>query len=1147
MPLTRLRFASSQRSGGEVLTVVGLAAVLAFFLISGAVAYLNIQTVRETHKEVLHSHDVLIALDEMLSTVQDAETGQRGYLLTGDTKYLQPYDDAVGALAARVDTVTSLTTDNPTQQANVVLLRRHIDAKLGELRETIDLRKSEGIAAALAVVTTDRGKIEMDAIRAQADVMRKEEVRLRQLRLAEMSTAFQTAQSSGVLSGLLGAILTVAVFILLRRSAAARARQQWLQAGQVGLAQAMMGDKTVEQLADAILAFLARYLGFQAGALFKGEGGHYKRAATLGVPADAEIPTQFALKEGLMGQVAAEGRPMFVRDVPKGYLTIGSAFGQDAPKHLVIVPAQADSVVNAVMEFGFLHAVDENALELLDQASQSIGIALRSARYRTLIQDSLEETQRQSEELQVQSEELRVSNEELEEHGKALKESQVRLEQQQVELEQTNSQLEEQAQTLATQRDDLERTAAAVQLKARELEQASQYKSDFLANMSHELRTPLNSLLILSKLLGDNPDGNLSADQVKYAQTIRASGNDLLTLINDILDLSKIEAGHLQIQPAGVPLQRLATDLRQLFEPVATERKLTFEIVAADDCPTTIDTDRQRLEQILKNLLSNAFKFTESGSVRLSLSRVGADRLAFAVIDTGIGITPEQQESIFEAFRQADGTISRRYGGTGLGLSISRELARLLGGAITLESEQGQGSTFTLTIPVIYDPAQVPTRDQVELQRPATAASAGAPATASPVAPPRPVLRRLEDDRDTAGDARRVLLVIEDDETFATIVRDLSREMGFRCVVASTAEEALGLAKDLKPSAIVLDVGLPDQSGLTVLDRLKRDDATRHIPIHVVSGADHSQTALSLGAIGYLMKPVMRDELAGVLQTIESRLTQTMRRVLIVEDDDVQRDAVGRLLASRDVETVGVGTAAECLERLQSDTFDCMVLDLNLPDASGFSLLETLSQGDHAFPPVIVYTGHDLSPDEEQRLRRYSSSIIIKGAKSPERLLDEVSLFLHQVVAELPPEQQKMIQQARNRDAVLEGRRILIVEDDVRNVYSLSSILEPRGAVVQIARNGQEAIDALQSSAKDPAQAIDLVLMDVMMPVKDGLEATREIRTDAQWAKLPIVMLTAKAMPDDQERCLEAGANDYMAKPIDVDKLLSLVRVWMPR
>jgi CheY-like chemotaxis protein len=1142
MPSNEPRRASAFRSKIEQWTTIGLTLVLAFFLLSGIIAYRNIEVLRTNSETIWHTHEVLVSLDELLSTTQDAETGQRGYLLTGDDRYLQPYQTAITALASRVEDIASLTKDNSAQQANLRPLRRHLDAKLGELAETIELRRTKGIEAAVAVVTTDRGKVEMDAVRAQLDVMRQEENRLRDLRLAEMDTAYKTALASGVLSGALGAVLTVAVFMLIRRGARARARQDWLQSGQVGLSDAMMGDKSVEELSDSILTFLAQYLGFQAGALFKGEKGRFHRTAALGIAANDEVIVHFDLKEGLLGKVAAEGTPTIIRDIPEGYLAISSALGGDKPRHLVLAPTRADDVVNAVIELGFLHPVDDLVLELLDQASGSIGIALRSARYRSELQDVLEETQRQAEELQVQSEELRVSNEELEEQGRALRESQMRLEQQQVELEQTNTQLEEQANILEAQRDELERTSATVALKARELEQASQYKSDFLANMSHELRTPLNSLLILSKLLGDNAHGNLSTEQVKFAQTIESSGNDLLTLINDILDLSKIEAGHIEVRPENVPLQRLTADLRQLFQPVADERKLDFEVIVAEDCPALIETDRQRLEQILKNLLSNAFKFTETGSVRLAITPDGSDGVAFAVTDTGIGVPHEQQVSIFEAFRQADGTISRKYGGTGLGLSISRELARLLGGVLTLESQIGEGSTFTITVPRAYDPIRVAPREQ-------PAQLEAAPA-AQPSLPRRPARLRqtVEDDRDNLAGGRRLLLVIEDDDRFAAIVRDLSREMGFQCLVAGTAEEALKLARQFKPSAVVLDVGLPDESGLMVLDRLKRDDATRHIPIHVVSAADHSQTALSLGAIGYLVKPVKREQLTEVLETLQSKLTSSVRRVLIVEDDAVQRDAVGKLLSSGDVETIGVGTAAECLEQLKQHTFDCMVLDLSLPDASGFSLLETLSQsGDHAFPPVIVYTGHDLSADDEQRLRRYSDSIIIKGAKSPERLLDEVSLFLHQVVSELPPEQQKMIQKARNRDAVLEGRRVLIVEDDIRNVYSLTSVLEPRGAVVEIARNGQEAIDFLAKSAEEPSRAIDLVLMDVMMPVMDGLTATRQIRSDARWAKLPILMLTAKAMPDDQERCIAAGASDYMAKPIDVDKLLSLVRVWMPR
>jgi len=1133
---------SNPRARSDFTVILPLSVTIIFFVASGVIAFLNVKALRDENYRITLTHNVITTLDGLFSLLQDAETGQRGFLLSGDARYLEPYTTAVAKIGPRLDEIASLTNDNPVQEEPLAQLRTHVAAKLGELQDTIELHRSGNREAALAVVASDRGKQEMDAIRAELGAMRREVIRIRTLRLANMADAYRTAWISGLLSCVLGVVLALVIGFLLRRASIARSWQEWLKSGEVGLANAMLGDKSTEELGESVLTFLGSYLGAQAGAVFAGDGRRYKLCAVLGVPADAKIADGFSLKEGLLGQVAASGTPTIIRDVPEGYLTIGSALGHDKPRHLVIFPSQVDDTVNGVIELGFMHPVENRILDLLEQASNAIGVALRSARYRTELKDALEETQRQSEELQVQSEELRVSNEELEEQSNALKESQVRLEQQQVELEQTNAQLEAQTQQLESQKSNLEKANALAQLKARELEQASRYKSDFLANMSHELRTPLNSLLILSKLLGDNPAGNLSDEQVKFARTIESSGNDLLTLINDILDLSKIEAGHLELQSETVTLQGLIGNLSRVFQPVADERRLQFQVDIDDRCPATITSDRQRLEQVLKNLLSNAFKFTETGGVKLTIGIHESDRIAFAVTDSGIGIAEDQQARIFEAFHQADGAISRKFGGTGLGLSISRQLTRLLGGSIAVESTPGRGSTFTVTVPVAYDPTRVAARDDrppssVPLPR-VPAETVTAPVTHQTV----------EDDRNHLTTGKRILLVIEDDETFAEIVRDLSRTMGFQCIVASTAEEAVRLARQFRPNAVILDVGLPDHSGLTVLDRLKRDDETRHIPVHVVSGADHSQTALALGAVGYLLKPVKPDQLTEALQTLESKLTRAMRRVLIVEDDPVQRDALCRLLTTSDVETVGVSTAAECLERLKDQTFDCMVLDLSLPDASGFTLLETLSgETDHSRPPVIVYTGRDLSSEDEQRLRRYSSSIIIKGAKSPERLLDEVSLFLHQVVSELPPEQQQMIRKARNRDAVLEGRRILIVEDDVRNIYSLSSILEPHGVVIDIARNGQEAIEALGVSAQDPAKAIDLVLMDVMMPVKDGLTATREIRNDPRWRALPIIALTAKAMPDDQERCIDAGANDYMAKPLDVDKLLSLVRVWMPR
>ena len=1132
---------SIKKTDLDPLVAFGLIGVLLFFVISGTLAYVNLHTLREDTQKLSRSQDVITALTRILSSAQDAETGQRGFLLTNDPRYLQPYTAATQAIPARIAEITRLTDDNPLQQARIAQLKTHVAGKLAELRETIELRRTRGLDPALAVVNTNRGKIEMDAVRAQLAAMGEEESELRAKRLAEMNSAYETALVSGVLSGVVGIILTAIVGYLIRRAAIIRQREEWLQTGHVGLASAMLGDQPTEQLGDSILGFLARYLGAVAGAVFVREAGDYRRVSTYGVPAGARIPERFSFGDGLLGQSASEGRSIAITDVPDDYLTFGSALGQRKPRHLFILPNSVDGVVNAVIELGFLTPVGAAASSLLEQTSSSIAIAVRTAKYRAELQNLLEDTQRKSEELQVQGEELRVSNEELEEQSRALKESQHRLEQQQAELEQTNSQLEEQTLQLESQRDDLERANAAVQVKAREVEQASRYKSDFLANMSHELRTPLNSSLILAKLLADNPGDNLTEEQVKYAQTIQSSGNDLLNLINDILDLSKIEAGHVEIRPEPVPVEALASDIRQLFLPFAENKKLEFSVQISPDCPDTIFTDPQRLEQVLKNLLSNAFKFTEKGKVNLEIERGAGGRIAFSVTDTGIGISDEQQQSVFEAFRQADGTISRKYGGTGLGLSISRELVRLLGGAIELKSREGEGSTFTVIIPEFHDQAiPIP---------PVPHATARVAPLETQRAVPRPLpLPRVRDDRDKPNDARRILLLIEDDDAFAGILRDLSNEMGFRALVAGTAEEALRLAHEFMPSAIILDVGLPDESGLSVLDRLKRDVQTRHIPIHVVSATDHAQTALSLGAVGYMLKPVKREQIADVLKKLESKLSQQMHRVLVVEDDHTQREAVGKLLASPEVDVVTAGTAAECLARLKEQTYDCMVLDLSLPDASGYTLLETLSRESiRAFPPVIVYTGRDLTVDDEQRLRRYSKSIIIKGAKSPERLLDEVTLFLHQVVSELPDEQQKMIRKARNRDAILEGRRILIVEDDVRTVYALSNILEPRGARVEIARNGQEALDVLEKSKGAAALAIDLVLMDVMMPIMDGLTATREIRNDPDLKKLPIITLTAKAMPDDQQRCIEAGANDYMAKPVDVEKLLSLVRVWMPR
>ena len=756
-----------------------------------------------------------------------------------------------------------------------------------------------------------------------------------------------------------------------------------------------------------------------------------------------------------------------------------------------MAPAAVDGAVQAVLELGFLQAVRPQDVELLRRVSETIGVAVRTALDRTRLDELLRETQRQAEELQTQQDELRASNEELEGQG-------------------------------------------------RELERSNRYKSEFLANMSHELRTPLNSSLILAKLLADNKEGNLTPEQVKYAQMISAAGNDLLELINDILDLARIEAGRVEIRPEPVPIARVVDGLVAALQPLAQQKGLAFGAAMDPSAPEQIETDPQRLGQILRNLLSNAIKFTEEGEVSLRVSAAPGGQVAFAVRDTGIGIPPEHQEVIFEAFRQADGSTQRRFGGTGLGLSISRDLARLLGGAIAVESDPGKGSAFTLQLPLSRAQAAVPQArapGTEPLARPARRSAAALPARSA-----------VQDDRGRLSPDSRLVLVIEDDAHFAGILRDLAHEMGFQCVVAQTAGEGIEAAITYVPGGIVLDINLPDHSGLGVLDQLKRNPVTRHIPVHVVSVSDRTQEALGLGAVGYAIKPVNREQMVEAFRKLEAKLAQGMRRVLIVEDDAGQREALANLLGAERVEIVAVATAAEALDRLKAVTFDCMVVDLNLPDLSGYQLLERMAaQEDVSFPPVIVYTGRSLERDEEQRLRRFSRSIIIKDARSPERLLDEVTLFLHQVESNLPPERQRMLKYARSRDSALEGRRVLVVEDDVRNVFALSSVLEPTGAKVQIARNGKEALDALSRSLGDPAAGVDLVLMDIMMPEMDGLTAMREIRRNPQWQKLPIIALTAKAMKDDQEKCLAAGANDYIAKPLDVDKLLSLVRVWMPK
>jgi CheY-like chemotaxis protein/putative methionine-R-sulfoxide reductase with GAF domain len=957
----------------------------------------------------------------------------------------------------------------------------------------------------------------------------------------------------GILNRSMGALVLLGVALLATRFIVERNRAQqllWLQQGDSAIATAMLGELDADQLGDKLLHALAHYLDAQVALLYRLEAGMLIPTAAYALDRPLQALPRIAQGQGLCGEVARDGKALIVSDLPQDYLMVSSGAGRSALRQLLIAPVLADGVVQGVVEIGFARAGAnlEHPRALLEMAAESMGVALRSALYRKHLSELLERTRRQSEELQAQQEELRQSNEELEQQSRTLRESQAELEQQQSELEGINARLEERTNLLEMQKAELLRAQRALEQNAEALQQANRYKSEFLANMSHELRTPLNSSLILSQILADNRGGSLTPEQVRYAQTIHAANNDLLALINDILDLSKIEAGHMEMRPEPVAMEALLDPLRRMFEPIAKSKSLAFRIALADGVPASLLTDAQRLTQVLRNLLSNAFKFTERGEVALEIAARGSD-IAFTVRDTGIGIPEQQQEVIFEAFRQADGSTSRVYGGTGLGLSISRELARLLGGEIRVQSAPGLGSSFTLQIAARLEHAEAALPRQALAQEPvaATAHSAPAASAALPQLQNRPQTaetapQRIPDDR-AARRRERLILVIEDDARFAAILVELAHELNFDCIHAASGDEGYLLAASEAPSAILLDVGLPDQSGLGVLERLKRDPETRHIPIHMISVDDHAHAALEMGAVGFALKPVAREGLVAAIRRLEQRLQKQARRILVVEDNAPLRENLALLLTAEDVEITTAGTVAEALEQVSNASFDCMVMDLMLPDASGYQLLEKMaSGGKYSFPPVIVYTGRSLSAEEEQRLRRYSRSIIIKGAKSPERLLDEVSLFLHRVEADLPPDQRALLQQARQRDAAFEGRKILIAEDDVRNIFALTSILEPLGAELLVTRNGREALECIEER-----RDIDLVLMDLMMPEMDGLAAIRAIRRLPQAARLPIIALTAKAMADDRRHCLDAGANDYIAKPLDVNRLVSLCRVWMPR
>jgi signal transduction histidine kinase/DNA-binding response OmpR family regulator/CHASE3 domain sensor protein len=1127
------------------LFVGAITPILVLLLVGG---FLTFQIVRMARSSlaVQHSDQVIGTTYNLQRQIVDQETGVRGFLLTENDDFLTPYRRA--RPAAVLSELKRLVATDPVLSAELAKIERQYK----------DWSELAAIAASGSDMSTARSltamrnrRLQMNALRAAIDDILALEAKSRDLRIAEAQTT-STITLWGILplmilaAAALGLIARRQIGTVAETYSAALSNEQaskkaveaqnWLRSQQLALSEQLQGELSLSELATRALDALTPAVGAEVAAYYVAEPGVLQRIAAFAL--DNGSQERFKHGEGLVGQAALSGGALHIRQVPPEFLKVRSGTGAADCVEVVLVPTRFEGVTMGVLEFGFLNAVDQRALDLLERAAETMAIAVNSVHKKLRLRELLEESQRQAEELQTQQEELRVTNEELQQQSDALRTAHAQLEERQEELEVSNA-------DLAKQRDALEEMQHAMREKAEELARASRYKSEFLANMSHELRTPLNSSIILAKLLADNKSQNLTEKQVQFATTIYSAGNDLLALINDILDISKIEAGRLEANIATSTLQGIVEPVVRMFEPVAEQRQIAFS-VRVDQERATLDTDAQRVQQILKNLLSNAFKFIEHGSVTLEVRSL-ASEVHFSVSDTGPGIPENKQELIFEAFRQADGSTNRKYGGTGLGLSISRDLARLLDGDLKVTSQAERGSTFTLSLPwkpldktrqhslAAANTPLPPLKRAVDSERPHRAR--GNSSAIRSVRPPA-----VKDDRTRIDRKQPLLLIVEDDLPFAEILGEMAHNSGFQFVVAHTADDALRLATDLIPNAVLLDVKLPDHSGLSVLDRLKHTGSTRHIPVHVISSDDYSQAARSMGAVGYLKKPVSPDELSAMLKTLTDRFTR-LRRLLIVEDDATQRDAIEQLLSSADVEIVAVDSVSAALEQLAAKTFDCIVTDLALDDGTGYDLLEKMAGNDaYSFPPVIVYTGRSLTADEEQRLLKYSNSIIVKGARSPERLLDEVTLFLHQVESELPPDWQRMLHQARDREATFDGRKILIAEDDVRNIFAVSSILEPKGAELVIARNGREALEVLEQR-----NDISLVLMDIMMPEMDGLQAMQAIRATGRWPKLPIIALTAKVMADDQERCLRAGANDYIAKPLDVEMLLSLMRVWMPR
>ena len=919
------------------------------------------------------------------------------------------------------------------------------------------------------------------------------------------------------------------VLNVIMSSAKLNERSQWTKNGQAEMAGVMGAGRALDELSNSIIIGLAKYVGASVGVIYlANDNDAYIRTGSYAYSHHKQALRTIKAGEGSVGQAIQDANTIMVSELPDDYIEINSGLGGAVPRHLMIVPLKLEDRVIGAIEIGSFEPFTDLQIEFVELVSGAIAIAVRAGQNQERVSNLLEESQTQSEELQAQQEELRIFNEELEEKTDSLQKQKKEIEASNMSFKQAQVELEEQAH---------------------ELKVINTYKSQFLANMSHELRTPLNSMLLLSKSLMSDRLGNLQDEQIEDAKIIYEGGQDLLNLINDIMDLSKVEAGMMTVNYELVELESIKAGLQRLFDPVATSENLKFKVDITDTAPKSIKTDGQRLEQVLNNLLSNAFKFTETGEVILRISPhspstdSGINKLkdknllVFSVIDTGKGIPTDKQQVVFEAFQQVDGTTSRNHGGTGLGLAISRELTHLLGGEILIESKEGEGSCFSLYLPLNETDRIEPKQIEPEEQQLAPLLKAGLAAPAIELQP----TQYISDDRNQIDDGDQNILIIEDDRDFAKALMKTVRSSGYKCLAAADGRSGLYLATEFQLCGILLDMGLPDIDGLQVIKQLKYQARTASVPIHVISGHDRQGEVIASGVTGYLQKPATREDIESALSNIGQLSVKNMRHILVVEDDHDNQRAIASLFRGSTIEFAFAANGNDACKHIKSTQFDCVILDLNLPDMSGFDVLKKVTSNSRkALPPIIIYTGRELTDAENVHLAEFTSSIIVKDAESPERLIDEVAMFLHSDAVKGQSETKQAVRMLHNDDILFRDRTILLVDDDMRNVYVLSRELQYLGLNVLMAENGQVALNKLKESP-----AIELVLMDIMMPVMDGYEAMRKIRGIRKFAKLPVIALTAKAMPEDRALCIEAGASEYLTKPINVDKLKAMLRVWL--